>query len=52
ISFTPYIPKLSDKYELTLVESTLGAENLVAASTGENQILSLSILLAEVGSNR
>ncbi|NEO14797.1 MULTISPECIES: AAA family ATPase [Moorena] len=44
ISFTPYIPKLSDKYELTLVESTLGAENLVAASTGENQILSLSFI--------
>ena len=44
ISFTPYIPKLSDKYELTLVENTSGTEALVAASTGENQILSLSFI--------
>ncbi|MEG4319265.1 MULTISPECIES: AAA family ATPase [unclassified Microcoleus] len=44
ISFTPYIPKLSDKYELTLVENTSGKESLVAASTGENQILSLSFI--------
>lgn len=44
ISFTPYIPKLSDKYELTLVENTSGQEALVAASTGENQILSLSFI--------
>jgi DNA sulfur modification protein DndD len=44
ISFTPYIPKLSDKYELTLVENTAGEEALVAASTGENQILSLSFI--------
>jgi DNA sulfur modification protein DndD len=44
ISFTPYIPKLSDKYELTLVEKTSGKEALVAASTGENQILSLSFI--------
>ncbi|MEG4028803.1 MULTISPECIES: AAA family ATPase [unclassified Microcoleus] len=44
ISFTPYIPKLSDKYELTLVENTSGQESWVAASTGENQILSLSFI--------
>jgi DNA sulfur modification protein DndD len=44
ISFTPYIPKLSDKYELTLMESTGGHETIVAASTGENQILSLSFI--------
>lgn len=44
ISFTPYIPKLSDKYELTLVENTVGQETIVAASTGENQILSLSFI--------
>lgn len=44
ISFTPYIPKLSDKYELTLVENTSGKASLVAASTGENQILSLSFI--------
>lgn len=44
ISFTPYIPKISDKYELTLVENTAGIEASVAASTGENQILSLSFI--------
>lgn len=44
ISFTPYIPKLSDKYELTLIENTSGQEAGVAASTGENQILSLSFI--------
>ncbi|NDJ22564.1 AAA family ATPase [Nostoc sp. B(2019)] len=44
ISITPYIPKISDKYELTLVENTTGMEALVAASTGENQILSLSFI--------
>jgi DNA sulfur modification protein DndD len=44
ISFTPYLPKLSDKYELTLIETTAGLEAAVAASTGENQILSLSFI--------
>ncbi|MBO0350673.1 AAA family ATPase [Phormidium pseudopriestleyi FRX01] len=44
ISFTPYVPKLSDKYELTLIENTSGFEVPVAASTGENQILSLSFI--------
>ncbi|MDZ8227192.1 AAA family ATPase [Nostoc sp. ChiVER01] len=44
ISVTPYIPKISEKYELTLVENTTGIEALVAASTGENQILSLSFI--------
>ena len=44
ISFTPYTPKLSDSYELTLVENTSGTETPVAASTGENQILSLSFI--------
>jgi len=44
ISFTPYLPKISDKYELTLVENTTGKEAYVAASTGENQILSLSFI--------
>ncbi|MDM9381434.1 AAA family ATPase [Chlorogloeopsis sp. ULAP01] len=44
ISFTPYIPKISEKYELTLVENTTGIESPVAASTGENQILSLSFI--------
>ncbi|MBD2179695.1 AAA family ATPase [Planktothrix sp. FACHB-1355] len=44
ISFKPYLPKLTDKYELTLVEKTAGKESQVAASTGENQILSLSFI--------
>ncbi|WP_413165552.1 AAA family ATPase [Capilliphycus salinus ALCB114379] len=44
ISFTPYLPKLTDKYELRLVETTAGDEAEVAASTGENQILSLSFI--------
>jgi len=44
ISFTPYIPKLSDNYELTLTENTSWQEATVAASTGENQILSLSFI--------
>ena len=44
ISFTPYVPKLSTNYELSLVENTSGVEVPVAASTGENQILSLSFI--------
>ena len=44
ISFTPYLPKLSSNYKLTLVENTAGVEAPVAASTGENQILSLSFI--------
>ncbi|MBD2137348.1 AAA family ATPase [Anabaena sp. FACHB-1237] len=44
ISFTPYIPKITEKYELILVENTTGIEAPVAASTGENQILSLSFI--------
>lgn len=44
ISFTPYTPKLSSDYKLTLVENTTGIEVPVAASTGENQILSLSFI--------
>jgi DNA sulfur modification protein DndD len=44
ISFTPYQPQLSDNYELTLVENTSGINVPVAASTGENQILSLSFI--------
>lgn len=44
IAFKPYLPKLSEKYELTLVENTSGYEAQVAASTGENQILSLSFI--------
>ena len=44
MSFTPYVPKISEKYELSLVENTTGIEAPVAASTGENQVLSLSFI--------
>lgn len=44
ISFTPYIPRLNADYELSLVENTSGIAFPVAASTGENQILSLSFI--------
>lgn len=44
ISFTPYLPKLNEKYEVSLVENTGGKDAIVAASTGENQILSLSFI--------
>jgi DNA sulfur modification protein DndD len=44
ISVTPYIPKITDKYELILVENNSGRETVVAASTGENQMLSLSFI--------
>ncbi|MBV9385527.1 MAG: AAA family ATPase [Chroococcidiopsidaceae cyanobacterium CP_BM_ER_R8_30] len=44
ISFTPYIPNLSEKYELTLLDVVSGELAPVAASTGENQILSLSFI--------
>lgn len=44
IAFKPYVPRLSDKYELNLVEIVGEQEAPVAASTGENQILSLSFI--------
>ncbi|MDB9444930.1 AAA family ATPase [Anabaena sp. CS-542/02] len=44
LSVKPYTPKISEKYELTLVEYTAGIEAPVASSTGENQILSLSFI--------
>jgi DNA sulfur modification protein DndD len=44
ISVTPYLPRITEKYELILVETTRGVETTVAASTGENQILSLSFI--------
>ncbi|MEA5583632.1 AAA family ATPase [Nodularia harveyana UHCC-0300] len=44
LSVKPYIPQISEKYELTLIENTAGIEAPVAASTGENQILSLSFI--------
>ncbi len=44
ISFKSYIPKLSNNYELTLTENTSGQAENVAASSGENVILSLSFI--------
>jgi len=44
ISFTPYQPRLNENYELNLIENTSGIALSVAASTGENQILSLSFI--------
>jgi len=44
ISFTPYEPRLRENYQLDLIENTLGVAFEVPASTGENQILSLSFI--------
>lgn len=44
IAFKAYVPRLSEKYELSLVETIGDQEVPVAASTGENQILSLSFI--------
>lgn len=44
ISFTPYLPRINQNYEVSLVENTSGIAIPVAASTGENQILSLSFI--------
>lgn len=44
ISFKPYVPRLSERYELSLIEPTGDLENGVGASTGENQILSLAFI--------
>jgi DNA sulfur modification protein DndD len=44
ISVSPYIPQITDKYELILVENSSGKAEIVPASTGENQILSLSFI--------
>ncbi len=44
ISFTPYTPRLTQNYELNLIENTSSQGSSVAASTGENQILSLSFI--------
>lgn len=44
ISFTPYLPKLTENYELMLIDPNLEGEAIVAASTGQNQILSLAFI--------
>jgi DNA sulfur modification protein DndD len=46
IVVVPYIPRLTERYELNLVETIAGREQLVPASTGENQVLSLSFIAA------
>lgn len=46
ITFTPYTPKITDKFELVLVHNIGGVEMSVPASTGENQILCLSFISA------
>lgn len=44
ISFTPYLPKLTENYELMLIDPNLGDDRVVASSTGQNQILSLAFI--------
>lgn len=44
VSFKTQVPKLTENYELVLVETLLDGESVVAPSTGENQILSLSFI--------
>ena len=44
VSFKTQVPKLTEDYELVLVETLTDGESIVAPSTGENQILSLSFI--------
>jgi DNA sulfur modification protein DndD len=46
ISFTPYLPKLTENYALMLIDPSVegGSDNVVRASTGQNQILSLAFI--------
>lgn len=44
VSFKTQVPKLTENYELVLVENLTDGESVVAPSTGENQILSLSFI--------
>lgn len=46
ITFKPYVPSLSEGFELTLHQNINGVELPVPKSTGENQILSLSFVAA------
>jgi DNA sulfur modification protein DndD len=46
ITFKRYIPRLSERFELTLYQDVNGVELPVPKSTGENQILSLSFVAA------
>lgn len=46
ITVKPYVPSLSDDFELTLYQDVGGVQLPVPKSTGENQILSLSFVMA------
>jgi DNA sulfur modification protein DndD len=48
ISVTPYVPDLTENYTLRLLESAGGSPAPVAASQGENQLLSFSFIGAIV----
>jgi DNA sulfur modification protein DndD len=48
ISVTPYVPDLTETYTLRLLESAGGSPAPVAASQGENQLLSFSFIGAIV----
>lgn len=44
ITYTPYVPNLTENYSLELLESSGGSPLPVAASQGESQILSLAFI--------
>jgi DNA sulfur modification protein DndD len=48
ISYTPYVPEVTETYSLRLLESAGGSALPVAASQGENQILSLAFIGAVI----
>lgn len=48
ISYTPYVPEVTESYALRLLESAGGTALPVAASQGENQILSLAFIGAVI----
>jgi len=48
VSYTPYVPDITDGYALRLLESAGGAPLPVAASQGESQILSLCFIGAMI----
>lgn len=48
ISYTPYLPEVTESYALRLLESAGGTALPVAASQGENQILSLAFIGAVI----
>ncbi|WP_207002074.1 AAA family ATPase [Trinickia mobilis] len=48
ISYTPYVPEITEGYSLRLLEGAGGSMLPVAASQGENQILSLAFIGAVI----